>query len=1073
MKSLLQTSIPWGKIMRAAFCPTLMIFALTNNSYASAKSSITTHVEKAKYEINGKVTDAKGEALPGVSVKIKGTTTATITDVNGNYKLSLANGESVLVFSFIGFETQEIAVNNRETINVKLKDSNNTLDDVVVVAYTTQKRATITGAIEKIDAKVFQDRAITNVGLALQGQTPGLVVTRSSARPGNEGLNFQIRGATSINGGSPLIVIDGVPIVNYLSFQNMNPDDIESISVLKDGSAAIYGSRGANGVILVTTKKGKGKVKIDYSGNMRFTTNGITGYSNSQKEYASLWLQANKEEAIPNWWGWDTQANMEKLASGYEGIYTTRYWGDVFIGDANRIDEMFARRYSYQHNLSISNRSENSGYRLSLGYADNQATLATAYDGQKQYNLRLNYDYKLSNRIKLETGITLINAVTKSPSTGLDSRLFANDMPFFPAKNPYGQWNANFGKVGNRNSVAATTDGGRDNKNSLTGRFDLKATVNLIKDLDFEGLASFQNEQYKQEKYVTPVQLYDWYGNKSTEVLENTVQNAGNPGYTSVADNHFYQYYSGLLRYNKTLNGLHNISAVAGINAEIIKDQSIRASRVVFTNLGVQDLSLADPTTSTNGGGKTQTGLYSYLARINYNYAEKYLVEALGRHDGNARFDKGFKFRDFGSVQLGWVFTKEKFLKNLAPILDFGKIRTSYAVKGNDAGLGNFEYLNLISTGTTVLGSTPGYLPTSFVDNNGIYTNLRTWETVYEKNIGVDLGFLKNRLTTTFDYFIKDNKQMLIKINYPTILGGSAPKTNDGHLNVKGWEATIGWKDHKGDFSYNVSFNISDNRTLLKSMENATSYGAGRNATLVGSPLNSWFLYQTDGYFQSQAEVDAYLAKYTGDAMAKVAKGTAGELRPGDTRRLDINGDGSITANGVKTSDLKFMGDANQHYTFGLNLGGSWKGFDLNAFFQGVGKQMIMRTGNLAYPFATIYTNQPTNYEGKTWTVSNTNAEFPRLTTNQDRAYWNYGNNDFMLQNSRYIRLKSLVIGYTIPQSISKKASLEKLRIYFSGNDLWEATSIKDGFDPEMGEVSQNVGYPFYRTWSMGLNVGL
>lgn len=265
---------------------------------------------------------------------------------------------------------------------------------------------------------------------------------------------------------------------------------------------------------------------------------------------------------------------------------------------------------------------------------------------------------------------------------------------------------------------------------------------------------------------------------------------------------------------------------------------------------------------------------------------------------------------------------------------------------------------------------------------------------------------------------------------------------------------------------------------MLKRLINADTYGPGTN-NVNGYPLNSWFLYKTAGYFQSQAEVDAYYAKYGaggGDLNSVPALNSGKALRPGDTKRVDLNGDGVITTAGgnIKgnTSDLKFMGDADPHYVFGVNLGGSWKGFDLDAFFQGVGKQLIMRSGFLAYPFATIYTNQPTGFIGKTWTTTHTDAPFPRLTVDQNRANWDYQNNDFMLQNSRYIRLKSLVVGYTLPKSITQRVKLERVRIYFSGNDLWEKTSIKDGYDPEMGEASQNVGYPFYRTWSFGLNVG-
>jgi len=1077
MKTDLLTRLKPAMVMSFLICFSSQSFAL-NKEVLNVSESYTLNGVTQQIIIKGKVTSAEDNlGIPGVNVTVKGVAVGGVsTDFDGGYTINVSSPNVVLVFSALGFKTQEIKVGSQKVIDVSLKADVSALNEVVVVAYGTQKKSTVSGAIETVSAKAFQDRAVTNVGLALQGQTPGLVVTRSSSRPGNEGINFQIRGATSVNGGEPLVVIDGVPALNFYSFQNMNADDIESISVLKDASAGIYGSRAANGVILVTTKKGKGKVKIDYSNNIRFTKNGITSYSATGQQYASLWLAANKEETVPNWWGWASQANMERMAAGEEGLYTTQFWGDVFIGKGNRIEEMFSNRVSYQHNLSVSNSTDIMGYRLSLAFADNQGNLATAYDGQKQYNLRFNYDYKLSDRVKLETGVSVINAITSAPSVGLDATLFANDMPFFPAKNPFGQWNANFGNVGNRNAAAATADGGRFDKNSLTGRLDMKATIKLFDGLSFEGLTSYQTERYFDERYINPVQLYDWYGNKSVENLASTVQSASNVGYRSSTYNSFYQYYSGLLKYDKTFSERHNVSAMAGINAELFQVNTLSASRAFFTDLGIHDLNAADPTATGlgNAGGKSHNGQYSYVSRLGYNYDEKYIVELTGRYDGSSRFAPGYKFKTFGSALVGWVFTKEKFLESISSVLNFGKLRATYGVSGNNVGIGNYDYVSVINNGTVILGQPAASQASSSLAANGLISLDREWEKVSQKNIGIDLNFLNNRLTTKFDYFIKENKGMLVNLDYPAVLGGSAPKTNNGELNVKGWETSITWKDNIKDFSYNLSFNIGDTRSLLKSMYGKDTYGAGKNATVVGYPLNSWFLYQTDGYFKDQAEVDAYYAQYGNKGnMTSVPVGPAAGLRPGDTKRIDLSGDGTITGNGSKTSDLKYMGDGNAHLVFGFNYGFSWKGFDVNAFFQGVAKQQIMRSGYLAYPFATLFTNQPTNFEGRTWTVDNPNAEFPRLTVNQNRASWNYANNDFMLENNAYIRLKSLVIGYTLPKSITDKVKLDKVRVYFSGNDLWEATKIKDGYDPEMGETSQNVGYPFYRTLSFGINVGL
>ncbi len=1067
--------------------PTLLALLLGSSVvgevYATnSDSSVNLGLNVAKLEsvqqnitITGKVISADDNmGIPGVNVSVKGVKGGVSTDFDGGYVIKVSSSDAVLVFSGIGLKTQEIKVGSQKVINVTLKADISTLNEVVVVGYGTQKRATLSGAVETISAKVFEDRAVTNVGLALQGQTPGLVVTRNSARPGNEGLNFVIRGASSVNGSDPLIIVDGVPTLNTQSFLNLNPDDIESISVLKDGSAAIYGSRASNGVVLVTTKRGKGEVKVNFSTNLRFTTNGLIGYSPTMQEYATMWVQANKEETTPNWWIWG-EDNLKKMEQGVEGKYDL-FGRDFFIFNANRIEEMFATRYSYQHNLSVSGGGDKSAYRLSLAYADNQGNLATAYDGQKQLNARFNYDYNLSEKLKLESSISIINTDTSQPSKGLGNILYSFDMPFYPAKNPYGQWFAPFNGIdggASKNSAAITSDAGRDDKKSLTGRVDLKATYKIWDGLSMEGMASIQNERFTRERYVVPVQLYDWYGKPTN----NAYQTDGtNNVYGASAESKFYHYYQGLLRYDKTFNEKHNVSVMGGVNAEKWTYQMISASRTGFEDLGIYDISVAATTAQTNGGFKDMNGRYSYLARLNYNYDEKYIAELSGRKDGNSRFAKGYKFKNFGSAQLAWVFTKENFLSPIGNILNFGKLRGSIATTGNEAkDLKNFEYLSLVGIGSVVLGQPASQQTAAY--NSAMFSKTRTWERVTQKNVGIDLGFFKNRLTTTFDLYEKENIGMLVGVNYPSVLGAAPPKTNSGNFNTKGWEFVIGWKDNIKDFSYNVSFNMGDSRTLVSGVENADSYGAGQNGMVNGLPWKPIFLYKTDGYFKDQAEVDAYYQAYGGsNALSALPQSNqAVALRPGDTKRVDVAGTGNITPDGNKNSSLVYVGDGTPHYTYGINMGGSWKGFDLNAFFQGHLEQNIMRSGYMAYPFRALYTNQNPNFLGKTWTEENPDAMYPRLTVNPTRAAWNYANNDFMLQNSRYIRLKTLIVGYSLPEGLTKRMKLDKVRVYFSGNDLWEASTIKDGFDPEAGQEAtdgDNAGYPFGRTWSFGLNIG-
>ncbi len=1025
--------------------------------------------------IKGKVVDNMNEPMIGVTITVDGhQQTGVITDFDGNYSIK-APANATLKFSYIGFDDKKVAVGNKTTVNVTMVENNSELQEVVVVGYGTQKKASLTGSIETVNGKALDSRAVTNVGLALQGQTPGLVVTRSSSRPGNEGLNFQIRGATSVNGGSPLIVIDGVPALNDEAFTNLNSDDIASITVLKDGAASIYGAKAANGAILVTTKKGDGKVNVNYNFNMRFTTPGITTFAPNMQEYATVWLEANKEEKVPYWWNWLSEDNMKKMQQGYEGIYSTQGWGDIFLGNANRMDELFARRMSYQHNFSVSGSTEKSNYRISGEYADNQGNLAVAYDGQRQLNLRLNYGVQLTDWLRVETSASMIKTKTKTPSVPMDVTMYAYDPPVFPAKNPYGQWYANFGSVGDRSSIASLSDGGTDTKNNLQTRLDAKAIFDIWKKegLQLELMASFQNLEHRREKYILPVATYDWFGNPAQHaVTDATLQTVQNPGYQSWANNNLYQYYSALMRWNHTFAKKHKVAVMAGVNAEKRNSKNLWASRETYSADGIYDINLGEGE-QRNSGGKSHNGTFSYIAKLNYDYAERYLLEVMARRDGNSKFAKGHQFKNFASASAGWIFTDEAFLKPITPILNFGKLRASYGSSGNDVGLGNYDYISTISQGQSVLGNPAQLVTSSSLTNSGLISLTRTWEKVEQKNVGVDLHFLNSRLTTSFDYFVKDNKGMLTNVTYPSLLGGTAPKTNSGHLNVKGWEFTIGWRDHINDFNYGISFNMSNSKSKLMDMEGADTYVAGKNKTINGYPLNSWFVYRTDGYFKDQEEVDRYYALYgaKAGALSEVMQGTVYELRPGDTKRLDLNNDYMITDNGSQDSDLQFAGDGDPHYVFGINVNAEWKGFDFTAFFQGQAKQLIMRSGYMAYPFSTTYTNQNVNFVGQTWTEGNTNARYPRLTSYYQRAKWNYQNNDFMLQNNRYLRLKSLIIGYSLPKSLIRKIGLQKLRVYFSGDDLWEATSIQDGYDPEMGEASNSSGYPFARTWSFGVNV--
>jgi TonB-linked SusC/RagA family outer membrane protein len=1041
------------------------------NLYANSSVAANVSLKKAELKtiqqgikITGKIVSMNDNmGIPGVNVTVKGITGGGVsTDLDGVYSLVVPSADAILVFTSVGFKTQEVKVGTQKVINVALVEDVSTLNEVVVVGYGTKKKESLTGAVEQVKAAAFKDRAVTNAALALQGQTPGLVVTRTSPRPGNESVNLQIRGATSISGGDPLVIIDGLPVSGLRDFYQMNPNDIESVSVLKDASAAIYGSRSANGVILVTTKKGKGVTRVEYTSNYKFNTIGIRPPAPTMEQYATTFLNAYNEDGVDTIWGWATKDNLLKMQQGVEGIYATAFWGDVFIGHANRFDEMFGDSSSFEQNLSVSGSNDNAKYRLSVNMNDTKGALKTAYDGQKNYSIRFNNDYDLSKSISLSSNVVYQHSITSGPSTGLNADAISVDPPFFPAKNPFGQWYANFNIAGNRNGTAATTEGGRVNFAEDLVNIMLNGKIKILKGFDFRANASFSKRMSREDKYQVTVQPYTWFGELSAERINPTSYIAAR------TYDRTYQNYGAFLNYEVEKDD-HKFTVMSGLTADLQEDKNLYAERKGFIDQGIYDINVAPVTTLANGGGQIHWGLYSFLSKIGYEYKEKYLLELVSRADGSSRFNEGNKWNNYGSVSAGWVVSKEKFMESI-PVINFFKIRGSYGTMGNQAGIGEYDYISTIANGSLPFGETPANQNTTRVGS--ITSDTRHWESVTMKNIGLDFTILDNRLSGAFDYFQKKNDDMFISVIYPDVLGGTAPKSNDGILETKGWEAMLGWKDTKGDFSYNISINMSDSRNELVKLDGADSWNAGKVTTRQGYPINSYFLYQTDGFFQTQAEVDAYVQQYTSVKQGEIPSAALSAIRVGDTKKVDLDGNGYISAVGGSgdKGDVKYMGDAAPHYVYGGNIGGSWKNFDMNIFFQGALEQNVLRTGTFSYPFAAIYTNQTNAFLDKTWTATNTTAEYPRLTADVPRAKYNWQNNDFLLQNNRYLRMKSIVIGFTIPKKLTEQVKIDKLRLYFSGNDLFEFTSVKDGYDPEYGESGSNI-YPFNRTWAFGLNL--
>ncbi|WP_170148092.1 TonB-dependent receptor [Marinoscillum furvescens] len=1030
------------------------------------KASSLSGVQAVELTVSGTVYDENGESLPGATVIEKGTTNGTITDLEGKYQLRVAGPSSVLQISFVGYSVTEVEVGDQTNFETSLTPDVEALNEVVVVGYGEKSKESVTGAIEVVKGKeVFESRAVTNPALALQGQTPGITVTRGSARPGNEDINLQIRGFASINQDPPLILIDNVPVLNAREFYNMNPDDIESISVLKDAATAIYGARGANGVILVTTKKGTvGDLKVNYSGNFRMQRIGLTPKAANMRQYGRLWLEANEEmpEEGRNYWGWGTAEQVQLLADGYEGYMTDVYvgWAGMYVKDVDRIDEFYGNAYSQQHNISVSGGNESTRYRISGLFSDDVGALKLAYDGQKQYNLRFNFNHELSDKVSLSSGITYQKRIRSSPSNGVGGRAFQQNPWIFPSINPQGQYVAHFGIIGSENFRASVESGGRAKLDEDLIKTNLGLTAELVEGLNLELTGSYNRRLASTDTTNIDLPLYDWDGNfanYTSQIKE---------GITDSYEENDYLNYGAYLAYQKTI-GKHNLSAKVGVTGDYSRTEGNSITRNGFwEDFGVYDLNVAPETNVKTSGGSTHWGLYAYLTRLAYDYKGKYLFDVVARRDVSSRFAKGYKGVNYGGFSAGWIVSDESFLKDVS-FLNFLKLKGSYGETGNQSGINEFSYLSTVNYSTRIFGVSPALHRAAGIPR--IIDPTVTWERINIANVGMEFSLLDYKLNGSFDFYTRNNNEMLLSVQYGSVMGngGTGPLTNSGDLKGHGWEAVLGWKDQVGEVTYSVSANVSDNRNQIVRLDGANIPVLNtQGINIEGYPIGALFLWENDGFFESQEEVNEFYNTYTGQFPKQ---GNTG-LRPGDVVKVDRNNDGVIsTENG---EDLKYVGELSPHYNFGVNLGASWNGFDFQATFQGVLDQNIYRQeGNLSAPFAgSRFANQTAAFLGKTWREDNQDAAYPRLTWNTELARHNWHDNEWFLQNNRYMRLKTLVIGYTLPVALTQKAAIDKARVYFSGNDLFEFTAVRDGYDPESRGNSSEI-YPFLRTYSLGLDL--
>lgn len=987
-------------IFVTAFCLSLLVSVPET---MLAVESVQTVLQQGR-TISGKVTDQNGEPIIGANVVVKGTSNGVITDVDGNFELRNASGK--LVVSYIGYQIQEVSISGKSNLLIRLSEDSEVLDEVVVTGYGVQKKASLTSAISQIKGEeAFKNKGIANATVALQGEIPGLTITRSSTRPGSEGAAMKIRGDISVNGNSsPLIIIDGIS-GSLDELNAMDASDIENISVLKDASAAIYGARSASGVVLVTTKKGKkGKAQITYNGSISRTIDGIQPPITTNAEWLDMFFEAQYNDAAatrPNltdprdiyqnmdWWIFnsfggptldtsdiDPETGGPTIYKGYKLFNALRSGKVLTLQNGDKVerwnpntymqDYLYGQATSHKHNISISGADDKFSYRASLGYAENNSQLKVAEDGEKKYSARLNADYQALDFLKFETNMAYEKRDIVNPSTDVGAGYF--DPWFWPIWNENGDVYDTFS--GSRNPVGGLTQGGQ-NKNSLTTfRGGLKATLDFSKwgleGLTLSGTGNYKLVRRDQQKVYNKVQYYDWVGTE-------TGNKQGPGSLEEIMEKWENITLGGFINYDRIFKEKHSVSAMLGMTAEQETSKKVGAKRNQGPMYPGSDLTDLDVWVSgdNNGayGGQSSWGFVSYLGRVNYVYDDKYSIELLGRRDGSSKLSKEQRWKNFYSVSGFWRISSEEFMKDFTWLSDL-KVRYNYGKTGSVTGIDNYERYALIKTGGTIFGVNPTSHTSLWID--GIRSDQRTWETINSHDVGVDFAFLNNRLRGSFDYFIKRNNGMFINVEYPSILGAGAPKTNNGKFEAKGWEIALNWNDKIGQVTYNLGASLSDAWSKVLELENNENVpNPGKNSNrLIGKPRDALYVYQTDGIFQTQEEVDAYYEMYYWNASHTGPKpnniipapqeASAETLRPGARKVVDLNGDGSIT-----TADLYYAGDMAPRLTFGIKAGLEWKGIDVAAFFQGVGKQTILRSGYLAAPWTTNYVLQNSTFMGR------------------------------------------------------------------------------------------------------------
>lgn len=1040
-------------------CFLLLFCLLTTSVFANSLFE-----DKIQSIVKGKVTDETGAPIPGVNVLLQGTSSGVATDFDGIYEIQVSGGNPILEFSYVGFVKQTVTVSGKSTINVVLKEDVSQLDEVVVVGYGTQKKAAMTSAVSTVTSEAIENRPVTNAINALQGTAPGLNITRTSGQPGDENLNIQIRGVSSANGSvDPLLVVDGVTMASLASLQRINPSDIESVTILKDAAAAaIYGARAAGGVILVNTKTGKdGKMVVDYNGRMtvqwalnvpdRLALLKEAEYSNLARTNAGVGIEYN-------------DFDLENIRNGVEFIVDPNNPNKYRTYNQKSIrDQILRDQFLMQsHDLSINGGGEKVRYMFSTGYLDQQGVFKIGPDNYRRWNFRSNITAEISKHISFDSRLSYSVENKDRPATGVSGYGLLQQVyqarQRFPIHTPDGKLFGGAGSSGN-NTYAMLTEGGYqdDNYDELNGIFTLTAK-DFIKGVQLRAIYGRQVDRKDFNSFRRTVELWDL--------------NDAQPAYYLNRPNNYYRYnrkrttdnFQFLVDYDLTLAEKHKFHVLAGYQWEAWRSDAFSASVSNLVNNNLPTLNLAEEDSEVVGEGIDEYANQSILGRFNYSFDDKYLLEGTVRSDESSRLTPGQRTDWFFSGSAGWNMHKESWFSNALPFISQFKPRFSWGQLGN-ATSGDFiryyDYLPILHSGNNVVFGDAEERERYFQQND-IPSSALGWETIETIDYGLDFSFLKNKISGSFDYYIKENNQMFMRVRRPATLGINPPKTNTGKMKSWGWEVALTYRDKIGEhFNFSIGANVSDNQNeLIDFGEGYNLIGVGDNKFITGLPLNTIWGYETvPGYIENQAQLDG--APFYSDKTGI-----------GDIEYVDQNGDGRINVGDgtiENHGDLVNLGNTQQRYLYGINMNASWKNVDFSMFLQGVGKRNIIPSSYVSQPL--IYSwIQPMSIHADYYTPDNPDAAFPRPFIGGGH---NFATSDRWVLNGAYLRVKNVQIGYSLPEKYLEKMAISRLRLYCSAENI--ATFSKLGvfegvLDPEQ-KNRVHADYPLTGSLALGVSI--